>query len=107
VRLDGRYWVLDYKTNRLPSPDDYREPGLSRAMREHGYDLQALIYAVALHRELRARLGAAYVPSRDFGGAIYLFVRGAAAGDGVHRTHYDADLLDALDRAFSQPQAQR
>ncbi|AVQ08872.1 TPA: exodeoxyribonuclease V subunit beta [Xanthomonas vasicola pv. zeae] len=75
--VDGRWYVLDYKSNRLPS---YDADALARAMAHSEYELQALIYTVALHRWLRFRLGAAYDYARDFGGVRYLFCRGVDAG---------------------------
>ncbi|MCE4364562.1 exodeoxyribonuclease V subunit beta [Xanthomonas hortorum] len=74
--VDGRWYVLDYKSNRLPS---YDADALARAMAHSEYELQALIYTVALHRWLRFRLGAAYDYARDFGGVRYLFCRGLDA----------------------------
>jgi exodeoxyribonuclease V beta subunit len=73
----GRYWVLDYKSNALGSRDvDYTQDAMDAAMLEHRYDVQAAIYLLALHRLLRARLGASYAPEHHLGGAIYLFLRG-------------------------------
>ncbi len=74
---EGRYWVLDYKSNHL-GPDDqaYDRQALDCAMAEHRYDVQAAIYTMALHRLLRTRLGDAYDPVQHLGGAIYLFLRG-------------------------------
>lgn len=74
--VDGRWYVLDYKSNRLPS---YDADALARAMAHSEYELQALIYTVALHRWLRFRLGQAYDYARDFGGVRYLFCRGLDA----------------------------
>ncbi|MEG8175761.1 UvrD-helicase domain-containing protein [Xanthomonas hortorum pv. gardneri] len=74
--VDGRWYVLDYKSNRLPS---YDADALARAMAHSEYELQALIYTVALHRWLRFRLGAAYDYACDFGGVRYLFCRGLDA----------------------------
>ena len=74
-RLDGRAYVLDYKSNRLPAYDDAT---LAQAMAASEYDLQALLYVVALHRWLRLRRGATYDYARDFGGVRYLFCRGLA-----------------------------
>ena len=73
----GRYWVLDYKSNHL-GPDDgaYSATALEGAMAAHRYDVQAALYLLALHRLLRARLGAAYLPQQHLGGAVYLFLRG-------------------------------
>ncbi len=73
VRVDGRAFVIDYKSNYLPDSD---EASLQRAMAAHEYDLQALLYAVAVHRWLRLRLGGEYRFERHFGGVRYLFCRG-------------------------------
>jgi exodeoxyribonuclease V beta subunit len=70
---DGRYYVLDYKTNRLPA---YDPASLRQSIRQRDYDLQYLIYLVALRRWLRLRRGAAFDAERDLGGAVYLFLRG-------------------------------
>ena len=73
----GRYWVLDYKSNWLGDGDAaYTPDALEAAMASHRYDVQAAIYLLALHRLLRSRLGAAYDPARQLGGAIFLFLRG-------------------------------
>ena len=80
-RGDPRFVVVDYKTNRLTprgvpaSGADYRPAQLVRAMADHHYPLQALLYSVALHRYLRWRLPD-YDPARHLGGVAYLFVRG-------------------------------
>ncbi len=99
---DGRWYVLDYKSNRLPS---YDADALARAMAHSEYELQALIYTVALHRWLRFRLGEAYDYARDFGGVRYLFCRGLdAARDpspGVHAWRFDPALVDGVDALFA------
>ncbi|GAA4412257.1 exodeoxyribonuclease V subunit beta [Quisquiliibacterium transsilvanicum] len=107
----GRYWVLDYKSNRLGEHGaDYDRAALEAAMAHHRYDVQAAIYLLALHRLLRARLGPSYDPARQLGGALYLFLRGI---DGPERGEYaiaaDArvlGLLDTLDRALAAEEAQ-
>ena len=73
----GRYFLLDYKSNYLGATiGDYSEENMAEAMLDHRYDLQYLIYSVALHRYLKFSLGAAYSYERDFGGVYYLFLRG-------------------------------
>lgn len=98
----GRWYLLDYKSNRLPA---YDPASLANAMTHSEYDLQALIYTVALHRWLRFRLGDAYDYARDFGGVRYLFCRGLDAGSGsaagVHADTPAIELIDALDRLFA------
>ena len=74
---EGRYWVLDYKSNHLGADDAaYTPQALAQAMAHHRYEVQAALYMLALHRLLRARLGQAYDPAQQLGGAVYLFLRG-------------------------------
>ncbi len=73
---DGRYYIADYKSNLLGNAlQDYAPPQLRRAMLERRYDLQALLYVLALHRYLQQRLPD-YSYARHMGGAFYLFLRG-------------------------------
>ncbi|MCR6686163.1 exodeoxyribonuclease V subunit beta [Pseudoxanthomonas sp.] len=106
---DGRWYVLDYKSNRLPA---YDAASLRRAMADSEYDLQALIYTLALHRWLRFRLGEGYDYARDFGGIRYLFCRGLepenalghardGAAPGVFAHRYPPELIHALDALFA------
>ena len=81
-RLPGdRFFLADYKTNRLSPPREtltpwhYRPDALQAEMVAAHYPLQALLYAVALHRYLRWRLPG-YDPAAHLGGVLYLFVRG-------------------------------
>ena len=99
---DGRWYVLDYKSNRLP---DYASAQLDAAMRHSEYDLQALIYTVALHRWLRFRIGAGYDYARDFGGIRYLFCRGLDAtrpqSPGLYAHNFTPELVHAVDELFA------
>ncbi len=100
---DGRYHVLDYKTNWLGTGlDAYAGAGLDAAMAAHHYPLQALIYTVALHRHLRQRLRG-YDPRSHLGDSWYLFVRavGLAPDSGVWRRRWPSDLIEALDDALA------
>ncbi len=108
---EGRYFILDWKSNHLgETPTDYAPHALARVMAEQGYQLQALLYALALHRLLRQRLPD-YDPARHFGGVRYLFVRavrpawvapdGGAMGVFAHRPTLAtlqrlSDLLDGV-----------
>ena len=98
----GRYWVLDYKSNTLgPRDADYTAESMNAAMLKHRYDVQAALYLLALHRLLRARLGTAYDPARQLGGAVYLFLRGIAgpaAGCCVWTAPHE--LVESLDAAL-------
>jgi len=96
---NGRWYVLDYKTNRLP---DYTPASVADAMQHSQYDLQALIYTLALHRWLRFRLGEGYDYARDFGGIRYLFCRGLGrAGQGIFAHRFAPELVHALDALFA------
>ncbi|GAB5898420.1 exodeoxyribonuclease V subunit beta [Mycolicibacterium mageritense] len=81
LRIDGRFVVVDYKTNWLGTGDagltaaDYGRARMVEAMLHSDYPLQALLYSVVLHRYLRWRLPG-YDPSIHLGGVLYLFVRG-------------------------------
>ncbi|SEH46903.1 DNA helicase/exodeoxyribonuclease V, beta subunit [Mycolicibacterium rutilum] len=81
LRVDGRYLVVDYKTNWLGDPSrpltaaDYARPRLAEAMLHSDYPLQALLYSVVLHRFLRWRLPG-YSPEQHLGGVLYLYLRG-------------------------------
>ena len=103
-RYQGRYFLLDYKTNRLTAPSGtapYAPDNLSRTMAAHRYDLQGLIYILAIHR-LLSFTRPEYDYGRDFGGAIFLFVRGSGnPGDGICRIRPSREELDSFDDLLS------
>ncbi len=71
-----RFYLVDYKTNYLGDhPRDYAARGLQQAMSHGHYYLQYHLYALALHRYLGGRIPG-YRYDRDFGGVLYLFLRG-------------------------------
>lgn len=97
---DGRYYIVDYKSNDLGSPpNDYDEQSMQQAMADHHYYLQYLIYCLALHRYLRQRL-VDYTWEKNSGGVLYLFLRGMrpqSAASGVFFHQPDAAFIQALD----------
>jgi exodeoxyribonuclease V beta subunit len=99
----GRYYVLDYKSNHLGNRyRDYQPERLEAVVRAHQYDLQYLIYSVALHRYLNKNL-TGYQYQRHFGGVFYLFLRGMREGGGdtgIYRTRPPLELVESLDRLF-------
>jgi len=103
---EGRYWLLDYKSNSLGRGDkDYHAGALENATVAHRYDVQAAIYLLALHRLLRSRLGANYRPEQHLGGAIYFYLRGIKnESAGCVCLPASADLLDQLDAALGTEQ---
>jgi exodeoxyribonuclease V beta subunit len=99
----GRYYVLDWKSNHLGNaPSGYAPAAIAHAMRDHGYHLQQLIYAVALDRYLQRRLPR-YDRELHFGGVLYLFIRGVRPAwhtdDGAQTgVYYDRPSAATLDR---------
>ncbi|HTH74283.1 MAG TPA: exodeoxyribonuclease V subunit beta [Trinickia sp.] len=108
VEHEGRFWIIDWKSNHLGStPADYGAVSLEAAMAHHAYHLQALLYTVALHRYLKARQPR-YDYETHIGGYAYLFVRGVrpawrdgTAPCGVHVRRPARELIDALDAAMN------
>jgi len=96
---EGKYWVLDYKSNYLGADDGaYDSDALAHAMGQHRYDVQAAIYMLALHRLLKFRMGDTYDPRQHLGGAIYLFLRGVKGPQsGVCLIEASMALMNALD----------
>ncbi|MFG0407481.1 exodeoxyribonuclease V subunit beta [Pseudomonas sp. FYR_11] len=99
--LDGRYYVTDYKSNWLgPDTQAYDALAMEKAILEHRYDLQYVLYLLALHRQLRARLPD-YDYDRHVGGALFIFLRGASSsGHGVYFTKPPRELIESLDALF-------
>ena len=97
---DGRYYILDYKTNHLGNhPDDYAPAKIREAMNDHHYWLQAALYQVALHRLLKTRLPD-YDPARHLGGIEYHYLRGidpARPAHGTYGWNYPPDFIAELD----------
>lgn len=100
----GCYYVADYKSNFLGfSAEDYQQNALVKAMQEHDYHLQAILYVLALHRYLKCKLPN-YAYQKHIGGAYYLFLRAMhsrAAGQGVYHYLPDEKLIVQLDKLFS------
>ena len=103
-RYEDRWYIADYKSNHLGYESaDYGAEALEAAMQHHRYDLQYLIYAVALRRYLGTRLPD-FDSARDFGGVFYLFVRGMSGKNdngnltGVYAARPPEKLLQALDK---------
>ncbi|MDO4697911.1 MAG: exodeoxyribonuclease V subunit beta [Pasteurellaceae bacterium] len=103
VQASGQFYVIDYKSNFLGSlAQDYDQTALAQTIGQYRYDLQYLLYSLALHRYLRTRLGEGYDYQRDFGGVAYLFLRGmnGTPHSGVFFDKPSAELMDELDRLF-------
>ncbi len=101
----GKYYLADYKSNLLGTRlEDYSPDHLRQAMLDRRYDLQLLIYTIALHRYLRKRIPG-YDYETHFGGAYYLFIRAMRPQNGTkYGVHFErpvATEIEALDQIFA------
>lgn len=103
VRWNGKWYLLDYKSNYLgDSYKDYGPENILKVMEEHDYFLQYHIYLAAMNRYLKLRLKD-YDYQRDFGGVFYLFIRGMTGESGDTGIFYDRpsrQVLDQLDQTL-------
>ena len=102
---DGQFFVADYKSTWLGDTlESYMPSALFHNNQHHLYDLQYLIYCLALHRYLSNTLPD-YDPDIHFGGVYYLYLRGMhpenEQGEGVFYTHIPSSLLHQLDAIFA------
>lgn len=80
IRQNGRYYILDYKSNHLGNEySSYEYENLKQEIISNGYDLQYHIYTLALIQYLKSRV-ADFDYESHFGGAAYLFLRGMRKG---------------------------
>ena len=106
--VQGQYWVCDYKSNWLGHDASYyTESKMKEALVEHRYDLQLMIYLLALHRQLLARdVEYRGNPAKGFkekvGGAVYLYLRGVPEGEGCLAIKPTYEQIDRLDALFKQ-----
>lgn len=99
----GRYYIADYKSTYLGEEyNRYDNEHLLQNIQDNYYDLQYLIYSLALHRYLKQRV-LDYKPDTHFGGVYYLYLRGMSGNrqTGVYFSAIDEDLLNRLDGLFS------
>ena len=104
-RYKGKYYLLDWKSNRLNGHEDgFSKHGIEAEMMDHHYILQYHIYLVGLLRFLKSRIHN-FDYSIHFGGVYYLFVRGIGSDSskGIFYDLPDEDLLKRLDAFFSEP----
>jgi len=104
IRQNGKYYILDYKSNYLgDSVEDYNGAALEKSIRDSGYDVQYHLYIVALIRILRKTIPD-FSYDRDFGGALYLYVRGMREGQngGIWFDKPDEQVITRLEKAMER-----
>jgi exodeoxyribonuclease V beta subunit len=99
----GKYFILDWKSNHLGnSIDNYNRAGMEEAMKGSNYNLQYMIYTVAVKRWLEKRIENFNYDSH-FGGIIYVFLRGVREGydTGIFTTKPQTDKIEGLEKLLS------
>ncbi|NMD52343.1 exodeoxyribonuclease V subunit beta [Shewanella sp. DNRA4] len=103
----GKFYIADYKSNHLGDTiQAYHYGALKQAISDHRYDLQYILYSLALHRYLAMRLPN-YNYDIHIGGCYYLFLRGMSVqypGFGVYYDKPPKALILALDALFNRSQ---
>ncbi|UCD88595.1 MAG: UvrD-helicase domain-containing protein, partial [Desulfobacterales bacterium] len=103
-RHNGRYYILDWKSNFLGSRlENYNSEALDQMMSREYYLLQYHLYTLALHQYLRLRLPD-YRYEKDFGGTIYMFIRGIDPDQshefGLYKDFPNAKLIHELGKSL-------
>jgi exodeoxyribonuclease V beta subunit len=102
---NNQYFVCDYKSSHLGDEfEHYTQDNMRLNIEKNHYDLQYLIYSLALHRYLRHALPD-YDAKQHFGGIYYLYLRGMTDDPdhrmaGVYHREISIEELEALDVLF-------
>ncbi|MBL4911960.1 exodeoxyribonuclease V subunit beta [Shewanella schlegeliana] len=100
---NNQFFIADYKSNHLGDDlSQYHYSNMQQAIRSHRYDLQYIIYTLALHRYLTLRM-ANYDYELHIGGSFYLFLRGMSTSSPQSGVFYDKPpklLIEKLDALF-------
>ncbi len=99
---NGQYFVVDWKSNYLGvDASAYSQDAMAEALLHKRYDMQYVLYILALHRLLRSRLPD-YNYAKHIGGAVYVFLRGIDNPDtqGLLLDKPEQELIERLDRLF-------
>lgn len=102
IEHQGQYFIVDWKSNYLgEDASAYDAVALQRALLHSRYDMQYLLYTLALHRLLQGRL-ADYDYDLHIGGAVYVFMRGIANShtQGLIMEKPSKELIEAMDALF-------
>ncbi|PKG84661.1 exodeoxyribonuclease V subunit beta [Colwellia sp. 75C3] len=106
----GKYYLCDYKSSHLGDNfQDYQFDALLDNVEKNYYDLQYLIYSLALHRYLKQTL-VDYDVNQHFGGVYYLYLRGMTTdpehqGAGVYYRKIAEQEINNLDALFSNKES--
>lgn len=97
---NGKFYVADYKSNYIGDKlEDYTQEAMCAKNQESFYDLQYLIYSVALDRYLKQHV-ANYTFEEHFGGVYYFYLRGMKDGHGVYTAQPSQEIITKLSNLF-------
>ena len=83
TKQGDKFFMIDYKSNYLgDSFCDYTQDSILKSIFEARYDVQILFYSLALYRFLKCTLHD-FSYEKDFGGVMYLYLRGMNSNDTV------------------------
>ncbi len=102
IKVNNKFYLIDYKSNFLGYFDEnYSNENLEKVMGQYRYDLQYLLYTLAVHRYLKSRLKD-YDYERDFGGIAYLFLRAMneKPQNGIFFDKPNKELIENMDTLF-------
>ncbi|MDA3809906.1 MAG: UvrD-helicase domain-containing protein [Spirochaetaceae bacterium] len=112
-KYKGKYYVADWKTTSSPEGnlyENYHTEVLEQIMESHHYNLQSMIYMVALCQFMNSTAGESFDYDRDFGGCFYFFVRGMNGEKesdlGIHYYRPEKEALISFARQFSRQELQ-
>lgn len=97
----GRYYLSDWKSNNLGERDKCYAPEMMQSeILGSFYDLQYMIYTVALNQYLKKRIPD-YSYEKHFGGVYYFFLRGigpmsGSTDNGVYFDRPEQKLIDMM-----------
>jgi len=101
-KMHNKYYILDWKSNHIGySVDDYTSEKIAIAMGENNYHLQYHLYTLAAFKYLSHCLPN-FDYDNDFGGVIYLFLRGVRQGaeTGMILRKPDKKIINQLQNIF-------
>lgn len=83
--LDGKYYILDWKSNNLGEQENYDSQNLQQTMKGYNYFLQYFLYYLALDKFLQTKKN-----EKSIGGVFYLFLRGLDKQNSTRGVFFDA-----------------
>nr|WP_150467094.1 UvrD-helicase domain-containing protein [Francisella sp. SYW-9] len=93
---DGKFYVADYKSNYLGDKlEDYNQQAMQEKNQSSFYDLQYLIYSVALNKYLKQNIPN-YNFEKHFGGVYYFYLRGMKNGYGIYQASPSFEIISKL-----------